>query len=150
MPQSLSYLLIHVVFSTKDRAPLIPSNLSDDLYAYLATVARNAGCECYRVGGMADHVHLALKLSRTITVAKLIETIKTSSTKWLKTQSPALTNFAWQNGYGAFSVGPTNLQPLVQYIDDQESHHKKRSFQEELRAFLNEYGIDYDERYLWD
>jgi putative transposase len=148
MPQSLSYLLVHVVFSTKDRAPLITPVIRDELHAYLATVARNAGCDCYRAGGTADHVHLALNLSRTITAAKLIETLKTSSTKWLKTQSIA--NFAWQNGYGAFSVGPKNLQPLLHYIEDQEAHHKKRTFQEELRVFLNEYGIGYDERYLWD
>jgi putative transposase len=149
MAQSLSYLLVHVVFSTKDREPLILPAFRDDLHAYLATVARNTGCDCYRVGGMADHVHLALKLSRTLSIAQLIETLKTSSTKWFKTQSPILANFAWQNGYGAFSVGPTNLQPLVQYIENQESHHTKRTFQEELRAFLNEYGIDDDEGYLW-
>jgi putative transposase len=150
MPQSLSYLLVHIVFSTKARAPLLTPAIRTELHAYLATVCRNAGCDCYRVGGTADHVHLALQLSRTITVAKLIETLKTSSTKWLKTQSPSLASFAWQNGYGAFSVGPKNLQPLVRYIEEQESHHAKKTFQEELRAFLKEYGIEYDDRYLWE
>jgi putative transposase len=104
MPQSLSYLLIHIIFSTKDRAPLLSPELRSDLFAYLATVARNANCECYRVGGVADHVHLAIRLSRTTTIAALVEELKTSSSKWLKTQSPALANFAWQNGYGAFSA----------------------------------------------
>jgi len=150
MPQSLSYLLIHIVFSTKDRAPLLSPEVRPDLYAYLATVARNANCECYRVGGVADHVHFAIRLSRTTTIAALVEELKTSSSKWLKTQSPALANFAWQNGYGAFSVGPSDLEALRAYIDSQEEHHKTRTFQEEYRAFLKRYGVDFDERYVWD
>jgi putative transposase len=150
MPQSLSYLLVHIVFSTKDRAPLLNSESRPDLYAYLATVARNANCECYRVGGVADHVHFAIRLSRTTTIAALVEELKTSSSKWLKTQSPALANFAWQNGYGAFSVGPSDLEALRAYIDSQEEHHKTRTFQEEYRAFLKRYGVDFDERYVWD
>lgn len=120
------------------------------LHAYLATVARNVDCECFRVGGVADHVHLAVRLSRTITMAHLIEELKTSSSKWLKTQSPALAAFAWQRGYGAFSVSPSDLNPLLHYIDTQEDHHKTRTFQDEYRAFLKKYGIEYDERYVWD
>ena len=150
MPQSLSFLLIHVVFSTKDRAPNLDSSIRPALYAYLATVARNTDCECYRVGGVADHVHLAIRLSRTITTAKLVEELKTSSSKWLKTQSPTLEAFAWQRGYGAFSVGASDLDALRQYIDNQEEHHRKRTFQDEYRAILTKYGIEYDERYVWD
>lgn len=150
MPQSLSYLLTHIVFSTKDRAPVIDATVRPALHAYLATVARNVDCECFRVGGVADHVHLAVRLSRTITMAKLIEELKTSSSKWLKTQSPALAAFAWQRGYGAFSVGPSDLTALLNYIDTQEEHHRTRTFQDEYRAFLTKYGIEYDERYVWD
>ena len=150
MPQSLSFLLIHVVFSTKDRAPDLDPAIRPALYAYLATVARNAGCECYRVGGVADHVHLAIRFSRTLTTAKLVEELKTASSKWLKTQSPALAAFGWQRGYGAFSVSASDLEALRQYIDNQEEHHRKRTFQEEYRAFLAKYGIEYDERYVWD
>ena len=150
MPQSLSYLLTHIVFSTKDRAPVLDVAVRPALHAYLATVARNVDCECFRVGGVADHVHLAVRLSRTITMAQLIEELKTSSSKWLKTQSPALAAFAWQRGYGAFSVGPSDLNALLHYIDPQEEHHKTRSFQDEYRAFLKKYGIEYDERYVWD
>ena len=120
------------------------------LHAYLATVARNADCECYRVGGTADHVHLAVRFSRTITAAQLVEELKTSSSKWLKTQSPDLAGFSWQRGYGAFSVGPTNLDDLRQYIDNQEEHHCVHTFQEEYLAFLTKYGIEYEERYVWD
>lgn len=150
MPQSLSYLLTHIVFSTKDRAPVLDATVRPALHAYLATVARNVECECFRVGGVADHVHLAVRLSRTITMAQLIEELKTSSSKWLKTQSPALAAFAWQRGYGAFSVGPSDLNALLHYIDTQEEHHKTRTFQDEYRAFLKKYGIEYDERYVWD
>lgn len=150
MPQSLSYLLTHIVFSTKDRTPVLDATVRTALLAYLATVARNVDCECFRVGGVADHVHLAVRLSRTLTMAKLIEELKTSSSKWLKTQSPALASFAWQRGYGAFSVGPSDLNALLHYIDTQEEHHRARTFQDEYRAFLTKYGIEYDERYVWN
>jgi REP element-mobilizing transposase RayT len=129
---------------------MIDASVRPALHAYLATVARNAKCECYRVGGVADHVHFAIRLSRTINIAELVERLKSSSSKWVKTQSPVLSKFAWQTGYGAFSVGPTDLAALVLYIDNQEAHHRKQTFQDELRAFLQKYGIEFDERYLWD
>jgi len=150
MPQSLSFLLIHIVFSTKDREPVLDVAVRPALHAYLATVARNSDCECYRVGGVADHVHLAIRLSRTMTTAKLVEELKISSSKWLKCQAPELAAFAWQRGYGAFSVGPSDLDALRHYIDSQEEHHRTRTFQDEYRAFLIKYGIDHDERYVWD
>jgi len=150
MPQSLSFLLVHIIFSTKDRAPLLGPEIRPALHAYLATVARNVDCECYRVGGVADHVHLAVRLTRTLTTAQLIEELKTSSSKWLKTQSPALAAFSWQRGYGALSVSPSGMDGLLDYIDKQEEHHRTRTFQDEYRAFLTKYGIEYDERYVWD
>ncbi|MDI6740064.1 MAG: transposase [Candidatus Edwardsbacteria bacterium] len=99
---------------------------------------------------MADHVHLAIQLSRTITVAALVEKVKTSSSKRLKTQSPELRGFAWQRGYGVFSVGPPDLDALLAYIDNQEEHHRTRTFHDEYRAFLTKYRVTYDERYVWD
>lgn len=150
MPESHAFALIHFIFSTKNRIPVLNSEIRVPLHAYLATVARNAGCVCYRVGGVADHVHLAIRLSRTITIAQVIEELKTSSSKWLKTTSPSLAQFAWQRGYGAFSVGPGDLAALQTYIDAQEEHHRSRSFQEEYVAFLKKYGVEYDERYVWD
>ena len=149
MPQSLSYLLVHVIFSTKDREPLLDARIRPVLYAYLATVARNNGCECYRVGGIADHVHLAIRLSRTLTASDLIEALKTESSKWLKRRSPALAEFAWQAGYGIFSLGASDLDALTHYIDSQEEHHKTRTFQEEYRVFLKRYGVEFDEKYVW-
>ncbi len=150
MPQSLAQILVHVVFSTKDREPCLAPSLLPSLHAYLAEVARSTGCECFRVGGVVDHVHLAIALSRTVTVAAVVETVKTSSSKWIKTQSPALSEFAWQRGYGAFSVGPSDRDALCTYIDNQEEHHRTRSFQDEYRNFLTKYGVVFDERYVWD
>jgi REP element-mobilizing transposase RayT len=149
MPQSLSFILIHVVFSTKYRTPCLTPDVRPKLHAYLATVSRNTGCECYRAGGVADHVHLAVRLSRTITIAALVEEVKTSSSKWLKTQSPNLTEFAWQRGYGAFSVAAGDYDGLLAYIDRQEAHHAERTFQDEYRGFLKKYSIEFDERYVW-
>jgi putative transposase len=150
MPQSLSLVVIHVIFSTKERRGLLDTDTQTKLHAYLATVARNGGCECYRAGGVADHVHLAIRLSRTLTIADLVENLKTSSSKWLKTQSPGLAAFSWQRGYGCFSGGPTDLDSLCAYIDKQEEHHRTRAFQEEFRMFLKKYGVEYDEAYVWD
>lgn len=149
MAQTLGFVLIHIVFSTKDRHPWLTESVRPDLHAYLATVARNAGCECYRVGGVADHVHLAIRLSRIVTVARLVEDLKTSASRWLKTQGPGLRNFAWQTGYGVFSVSPTDLGALTAYIDSQEAHHAKQTFEDEFRKFLKRYGIEWDEQYIW-
>ncbi len=150
MPQSLDNVLIHLVFSTKDRYTYLKPPIRPEAYAYLAEVVRNTGCLCKRVGGIPDHVHLAIQLSRTITIADLVEEIKTSSSKWLKTKGPEFGRFSWQKGYGAFSVSPTDTDALIKYIDDQEEHHRTRTFQEEYRMFLKKYGIEYDERYVWD
>jgi REP element-mobilizing transposase RayT len=150
MSQSLSYLLVHIVFSTKDRATVLAPTVRPDLWDYLATVARNAECECFCVGGVADHVHLAVRLSQTTSLAHIVQELKTSSSRWLKTQSAELTGFSWQNGYGAFSVGPADLEVLRRYIQSQEEHHRKHTFQEEYRAFLKKYGVEFDERFVWD
>jgi len=150
MPQSLANVLIHIVFSTKYRAPVLVPSIRLALHAYLATIARNTGCECYRAGGVADHIHHAIRLSRMVTIADLVEEVKTSSSKWLKTQSPDLGGFRWQRGYGVFSVNPNGLDDLRNYIDNQEEHHRERDFQKEYLEFLKSEGIEYDERYVWD
>ncbi|MGD1086189.1 MAG: IS200/IS605 family transposase [Verrucomicrobiota bacterium] len=150
MPQSLSLVVIHLIFSTKDRHPLLDALTRPKLHAYLATVAHNAECHCYRAGGVADHVHLAVRLSRTLSIADLVEKLKISSSKWVKTQAPGLAAFSWQRGYGCFSVGPTDLDSLCAYIDQQEEHHRTRTFQDEFRMFLKKYGVEYDEAYVWD
>jgi putative transposase len=148
MPQTLSFNLVHIVFSTKNRAPLIHEDTIATLHAYLAGTARRLDCECYRVGGVNDHVHLAVKLATTKTAAKLVSEIKTGSSIWMKEQGSR--NFAWQRGYGLFSVSPSDLAALIQYIDGQAMHHRKRSFQDEMRTFFEKYRIAFNERYVWD
>ncbi len=148
MPQTLSFNLVHIVFSTKHRAPLITGQTMLDLHGYLAGTARKLGCDCFRVGGVADHVHLAVKLPPTKMAAKIVSEIKTASSVWMKQQGVA--DFVWQRGYGLFSVSPADLGALLQYIEGQEAHHRKRSFQDEMRAFFEKYHIVFDERYVWD
>jgi putative transposase len=148
MPQTLSFNLVHVVFSTKNRLPLIHDDIIAGLHAYLAGTARKLDCECFRVGGVADHVHLAVRLPPTKMAAKVVSEIKTGSSMWMKEQGVAA--FAWQRGYGLFSVGPADIGALVGYIEGQEAHHRKRSFQDEMRAFYEKYHIAFDERYMWD
>jgi putative transposase len=115
-----------------------------------ATVLNNNACPAVQVGGIEDHVHLFFGPSRTLTVAKIVETLKTSSSKWLKTKDRALAGFHWQAGYGAFSVSASDADAVVRYIEDQAVHHQKTTFQEEYLKFLQRYGITYDERYVWD
>jgi putative transposase len=129
-------VIIHIIFSTKERYAFLDVDTRPKLHAYLSTVARNVDCECHRVGGVADHVHLAIRLLRNITIAELVKKLKITSSQWLKTQSPGLAAFAWQTGYGCFSVGPTDLDALCAYIDQQEKHHATRTVQEEFRMFL--------------
>ena len=151
MPQSLGNVIIHLVFSTKHRHPWLKVPIRKRLHAYMASTVRELErCECYRVGGVEDHVHLAIRLSRTITVADLVQKVKTSSSRWIKEQDQALEQFAWQKGYAALSVNYTGLHRLLAYIDNQEEHHHIAGFQEEYRSFLTEHGVEFDERYVWD
>jgi len=150
MPQSLSKVLLHVVFSTKNRENMIPEPLRAELHAYIAGICRAKGSDAFRVGGSNDHVHIACSLPRTLTMAKLIEEIKKPSSIWMKQQDGGWPNFSWQAGYGIFSLGQSQLPALVQYIDSQVEHHRTKSFKEELLDFLRKYGVDYDEQYLWE
>ena len=150
MPQSLSNVIVHLVFSTKNRTSLIDDTIKPRLHAYLATIGRDHDCEVYRVGGIADHVHLAIRLSRTVTLAALVASLKTNSTKWIKRQGPQYSDFRWQQGYGCFSVSASHFDKLVAYLDQQEEHHRKTTFQEEFRFLCQRYRVEIDERYCWD
>lgn len=149
MAQSPARIYLHLVFSTKNRERWLDDDLRPGLFAYLATLGRDFGCEVYRVGGISDHVHLAIDLGRTITVADLVGRLKSSSSVWLRKQRRSHEAFEWQAGYGAFSVGQSNLPALLSYIDEQETHHRRVGFQDEYRALLAKYGVKGDERYLW-
>ncbi len=150
MSQSLSKLYVHLVFSTKHRETLLPRPLRERVHAYLATVLKNYDCPAVRVGGTSDHVHVLFRLSKNRALAQVVEEIKTTSSKWVKTQEPMLASFHWQSGYGGFSVSPAELGGLSEYIEQQEAHHTKLSFQDEYRQFLARYEVEYDERYVWD
>ena len=149
MPQSLSSLLTHLVFSTKNREPWL-KGVSAEIHPYLAGVLNNLGCPSIQVGGVSDHVHLFYRLSRTKSVAEVVETVKTSSSKWIKTKGREFSGFHWQSGYGAFSVSQSDSNAVIAYIRDQPEHHRKVSFQEEYRRFLDRYNVAYDEKYVWD
>jgi putative transposase len=150
MPQSLSKLIVHIIFSTKDREPWLDSKVRPRMHAYLATICRDAGTEFVHVGGVADHVHIVTMLPRTLSQAQLIEQIKKTSSKWIKAVDTRYRTFAWQRGYGAFSVSPSQLETVLRYVKKQPEHHRTHTFQEEYRALLRKYGIDFDERYVWD
>ncbi len=151
MPQSLAKVLLHIVFSTKNRyAFLTDKKIREEMHAYLGGTCNALDCPVLIVGGVAEHVHILCALSRNLSIAKLVGDLKRESSKWVKTKERMLTKFAWQNGYGAFSVGQSEVERVRAYIAGQEEHHRKRTFQDEYRAFLKEYGVDYDERYVWD
>jgi REP element-mobilizing transposase RayT len=149
MGQSLSHLLIHSVFSTKDRRPFLRSEeMRNEIYAYMAGILKNLECHPIKIGGVEDHVHILSSLSKNIAFSELIGRIKGSSSKRLKEKG--VHGFAWQNGYGAFSVSESNAEALSAYITDQAEHHRKYSFQEEVRELLKRHRTTFDERYVWD
>lgn len=150
MPQSLSSILIHLVFSTKNRQPLINPDMERELYRYMATVFKNAGCPSLAIDGTEDHLHILFVLSRTKTVADVVEEIKTSSSRWIKEKGPIYRHFQWQTGYGAFSIGQSQVPSVKNYLKRQKEHHRKRSFQDEMRLLLAKYEVKYEEKYVWD
>jgi putative transposase len=150
MPQSLARVLVHIIFSTKNRSPFIQLEIEKELFAYQAAILRNNGSPALIINGTEDHVHILCSLSRTMTMSDLVQEVKKRSSKWIKTKGEEHGTFAWQNGYGAFSIGESAVTELKRYIARQKEHHRKRSFQEEYRAILKQYGVEYDERYVWD
>ena len=150
MPQSLSRVLVHLIFSTKHRAPVLSASIRTELHPYLAAVLRSHQCPSLQVGGVEDHVHVLFALCRTLSLAQIVEMVKVASSKWLKTKGTVLAHFHWQSGYGAFSVSESETGSVIDYIRTQEEHHRKMSFQEEYRNFLARHRVDYDERYVWD
>jgi REP element-mobilizing transposase RayT len=150
MPQSLSLILIHLVFSTKHREPFITAAVEPELHAYLAAVMRECRSPSLIINGTSNHVHALFSLSRTGAVAEVAEEVKKRSSKWMKSKGAEFRNFQWQAGYGAFSIGQSNVAALKRYIAGQKEHHRRRTFEEEYRAFLEKYGVAFDERYVWE
>ena len=151
MAQSLARLWTHLIFSTKDRFPFLTDKvLRREMHAYLAEMLRKHDCETLIVGGVEDHTHSLFALSRTHAIASVIKEVKRTSSGWIKGASRKLSKFHWQGGYAAFSVSQSNLVDVIRYIENQEEHHKRVTFQDEYRAFLNAHRIEFDERYIWD
>jgi putative transposase len=149
MSQSLALVLVHIIFSTKNRMTFLQSpDLRSEVHAYLTGTLRGLHCEPLQVGGMPDHVHILSGLSRTISLAELVKNLKTSSTMALKAKGHS--HFSWQGGYGAFSVSQSAKESVMAYIASQEIHHRKMTFQEEFRTILMKHGVLFDERYVWD
>jgi putative transposase len=150
MASTLTKLLIHVTFSTKHRAATIPQALEPNLYAYIGGICRRMESPLLAMGGVADHVHLLVSLSKTVTLSELMLNIKRDSSKWIKDQDPTLSGFAWQDGYFAFSLGESGAAALKTYIAHQKEHHKTVSFKDEVLLLLAKYRIEYNERYIWE
>jgi putative transposase len=151
MSQSLAKILVHTVFSTKERRPFLrDAALRDEMHHYLGGILGNLDCQPIICGGVQDHAHLLFALSRTSAAADVVKEVKRSSSLWIKTKSSELADFAWQNGYGMFSIGFSQMETVRAYIKNQEEHHRTVSFQDEFRALLKRYQIQFNERYVWD
>jgi len=150
MPQSLTRLYAHLIFSTKNREPWLDEDIRARVHAYLATVIRDLQSPWVVVGGVADHAHILFDMGKMNAPVKFVEQVKRESSKFVKTLDERYTKFYWQRGYGMFSVGPTDREAAERYVRTQEEHHRRISFQDEFRAMLRQYGIDFDEQYVWD
>jgi putative transposase len=150
MAQSLVKNYIHIIFSTKHRQHIISKNFEDEIHRYLAGTCNRLECNPIITGGYTDHVHVLCLLSKKISLVGLMGELRAHSSKWIKTKDESLKDFYWQDGYGAFSVNPSEIEIIKTYIKDQHEHHQKRTFQDEYRMFLKKYNVEYDERYVWD
>ena len=150
MSQSLVKNLVHLVYSTKHREPLIPADHRAALFAYQAGIFKQWESTALVIGGVEDHVHALFALSKNHPLRKLVEEVKKGSSKWMKSDGPRVQQFSWQAGYAAFSVSQSSVDAVQRYIERQEEHHHKVTFQDELRALLKRHGVAFDERYVWD
>jgi REP element-mobilizing transposase RayT len=150
MAHTFTNLLTHVVFSTKRRIPQIDQELKPQLLAYIGGIVRELHGVAHLINGTADHVHLLVRLPATVALAHALRTIKTNSSRWVHEKWPTRSDFAWQTGYGAFSVSQSNAETVLRYIANQEEHHRKVSFQQEMISYLRRNKIEYDERYIWE
>lgn len=151
MSQSLSKILLHVVFSTKERRPFLRDReFRDEMHRYIGGILNGLDCPPVVVGGVEDHVHILCILSRTRAPAEMVKEVKRSSSLWSKERSTEYADFAWQNGYGIFSIGYSQIEEVRQYILGQDTHHRKMTFQDEFRRLLQRYDVAYDEAYVWD
>jgi len=150
MAHTFTNLLTHATFSAKDRAPLLDAELTAKLYPYMIGILRELKARTLAINGVADHVHLLFASPPSLSISDIMRVLKTNSSRWVHETLPAGRMFAWQSGYGAFSVSQSDVGGVIEYIRGQEEHHRKRTFQEEFVVFLKKHGIEYDERYIWE
>ncbi len=150
MPHSFTHILIHYIFSTKDRQPFLTDDIRPRIFDYMGGIARKNDIQPQIIGGVEDHVHMLVLLPKTLSIAKAIQLIKGGTSRWIHDQFPNLGHFAWQIGYGAFSVSLSNRENVMDYIKRQKEHHRKKTFKEEFIEFLEIHNIEYDVRYIWD
>ena len=150
MPQSLAKILVHLVYSTKNRERVLGDDIRDELHRYTAGVLKEWDSPAILINSVEDHIHILYSHSKNHSPAKVVEAVKVATSKWIKTKGPVYAGFHWQNGYGSFSVSQSNVPALMRYIADQQEHHRHKSFQEEYRGLLGRHEIGYDERYVWD
>lgn len=150
MSQSLVKNLLHLVYSTKHRSPWIPANVRPRLFAYQAGIFQEWESPALVIGGVEDHVHALFSLSKNQALKKIVEEVKKGSSKWMKAEGTGNADFYWQNGYAAFSVSQSNVEAVRRYLENQEEHHRRLTFQDELRGLLVKHEVEFDERYVWD
>ena len=150
MAGTYTKLYYHIVFSTKHRQEFINSAMEDQLHKYVAGIVRGIGGSCIEINGMPDHVHILSILPPKIAVSDALRDIKANSSKWVHETTPQLHNFGWQDGFAAFTVSKSQVEPVRQYIRDQKQHHRRSDYKQELIGLLEKHEIDYDERYIWD
>ena len=150
MAHTFTHLLNHIVFSTKDRAPLLDEDLKPRLFAYMGAIIRELGGQVILINGPTDHVHILTTIPARISLSDFMRDLKANSSGWVHKKFPDRRNFAWQTGYGAFAVSHSNLESVKEYIRTQEKHHRRHTFKEEFTAFLRRHEIEYNERYLWE
>ena len=150
MAQSLARVLVHLIFSTKNREPLLGAEIHPELHKYMAAILKDLGSPAILVQSVSDHVHILFSLSKNQALMTIVEQVKKSSSKWIKTKGSRYRRFCWQNGYGAFSVSQSRVERVQRYFAQQDEHHRIKTFQEEFREFVKKYKVPYDERYVWD
>ena len=149
MASTFTKILVHFVFSTKNRMPTVAPAVEPGLHAYMVGISRNLECWTLAINGMPDHIHMLVSLSKKISVVTFMEEVKRDSSRWMNKEHPQRETFRWQDGYAGFSIGESGVEPLKVYIANQKKHHERKSFQEELLELLKKYHVEYDERYIW-
>ena len=150
MPQSNVCEIMHIVFSTRDRFPMLSDEMRPQLHAVFGGILKRLRCKLIKAGGISDHVHVLAAIHATLSISTVVQKLKANSTRWMRSRSTRGKKFGWQKGYAAFSVSVSQIGRVKDYIENQSEHHRKRCFKDELRFLLNAHGVEFEEEHLWD